>query len=105
MGVLVAGEHCDWRSLAACLSADPDLFFPLSSSGKSLEQEAKAKAICGRCLVHRECLAFALRTHQAFGVWGGMSEQERQQVSGPTSSKASEVGVRPVAAAASTLDC
>jgi len=83
MEVLVAGEHCDWRSLAACLSTNPDLFFPLSSSGKSLEQETKAKAICARCLVRRECLAFAVRTHQAFGVWGGMSEQERQQVSGP----------------------
>jgi WhiB family redox-sensing transcriptional regulator len=67
----------DWRSVAACWSADPDLFFPVSSSGKALEQAAEAKAICARCRVRRECLAFALATHQMHGVWGGTSEQER----------------------------
>ena len=77
-GVLV--PEGQWRSLAACQSADPDLFFPVSSSGQSLEQVAKAKAICAGCRVRRECLAFALRTHQVHGVWGGMSELERQQV-------------------------
>jgi WhiB family redox-sensing transcriptional regulator len=66
-----------WRSMAACRSADPDLFFPISSSGQSMAQEATAKAICAGCRVRRECLAFALRTHQAHGVWGGLSEQER----------------------------
>jgi WhiB family redox-sensing transcriptional regulator len=67
----------DWRSLAACRSADPDLFFPISSSGQSIAQAAEAKAICAGCRVQRECLAFALRTHQVHGVWGGLSEQER----------------------------
>jgi WhiB family redox-sensing transcriptional regulator len=67
----------DWRSVAACWSAVPDLFFPVSSSGKALEQAAEAKAICARCRVRRECLAFALATHQMHGVWGGTSEQER----------------------------
>jgi WhiB family redox-sensing transcriptional regulator len=60
----------DWRSLAACQSADPDLFFPISSSGQSIAQVVEAKAICARCQVRRECLAFALRTHQVHGVWG-----------------------------------
>ena len=67
----------DWRSLAACRSADPDLFFPISSSGQSMVQVAEAKAVCAECRVRRECLAFALRTHQVHGVWGGLSEQER----------------------------
>jgi len=35
----------DWRSPAACRSADPDLFFPISSSGPSAAQVAQAKAI------------------------------------------------------------
>src|SRR5262245_40249931 len=69
-----------WRSMAACRSADPDLFFPISSSGQSMAQEAEAKAICAGCRVRHECLAFALRTHQAHGVWGGLSEQERRPV-------------------------
>jgi WhiB family transcriptional regulator, redox-sensing transcriptional regulator len=75
IGLLVPGEH--WRSLAACQFADPDLFFPISSSGPSGSQVAQAKAICAGCPVRQQCLAFALRTHQVHGVWGGLTEQER----------------------------
>ena len=67
----------NWRSAAACRSADPDLFFPISAFGQALEQVAEAKAICARCPVRRQCLAFALRTRQAHGIWGGMTEEER----------------------------
>ena len=66
-----------WRLAAACHSADPDLFFPVSSTGRSLDQVTQAKRICAGCPVQPECLAFALRTRQAHGVWGGLSEQER----------------------------
>ena len=69
----------NWRLLAACRSIDPDLFFPVSSAGKSLEQVAEARAVCARCLVRRQCLAFALRTRQAHGIWGGLTAQERDQ--------------------------
>jgi WhiB family redox-sensing transcriptional regulator len=41
-----------WRQAAACRYADPDLFVPVSSSGKGIEQVAEAKAFCERCLVH-----------------------------------------------------
>jgi WhiB family redox-sensing transcriptional regulator len=74
-GLLVPRKH--WRSLAACQSADPDLFFPISPSGPSGAQVAQAKAICAGCPVRQECLAFALRTQQVYGVWGGLTEQER----------------------------
>jgi WhiB family transcriptional regulator, redox-sensing transcriptional regulator len=65
-----------WRSAAACRSADPELFFPLSESGRSLEQIGEAKAICTGCPVRRQCLQFALRT-RAHGIWGGLTELER----------------------------
>jgi WhiB family transcriptional regulator, redox-sensing transcriptional regulator len=67
----------DWQLLSACQSADPDLFFPVSSSGTSLEQVAAAKAVCACCLVRFPCLAFALRTRQLHGIWGGLTEEER----------------------------
>jgi WhiB family redox-sensing transcriptional regulator len=70
-------QHEHWRTLAACQFADPDLFFPISSSGPSLVQVAQAKASCAGCQVRRECLAFAVRIHQVRGVRGGLSEQER----------------------------
>ena len=69
-----------WRSVAACRSADPDLFFPISASGPALEQVVEAKAICAGCRVRRECLAFALRTEQVHGIWGGTTEHERTAV-------------------------
>jgi len=73
-------RHGPWRSAAACRSADPELFFPISDSGPALEQAAKAKAICATCRVRRECLAFALRTEQVHGIWGGTTEHERTAV-------------------------
>ena len=72
-----------WRALAACQSVDPDLFFPVSASGKSLEQVTAAKAICSACPVRPECLAFALKTGQVHGVWGGLTEEERHQAAKP----------------------
>jgi WhiB family transcriptional regulator, redox-sensing transcriptional regulator len=66
----------DWRSWGACLSADPDLFFPVSDTGASQRQEERAKAICARCPVQAECLRFALDTSQVHGVWGGLGERE-----------------------------
>jgi WhiB family transcriptional regulator, redox-sensing transcriptional regulator len=78
----------DWRQRAACLPADPDLFFPVSAAGQSLEQVTRAKAICARCLVRQECLAFALATGQVHGVWGGLTEQERHPLGSPAWSKA-----------------
>jgi WhiB family redox-sensing transcriptional regulator len=67
----------DWWPLAACQSTDPELFFPVTPTGKSLEQAAEAKAVCASCIVRRQCLAYALRTRQVHGVWGGMTEEER----------------------------
>lgn len=69
-----------WRSIAECQFADPDLFFPISTSGRALQQVAEAKEVCARCQVKRECLRFALLTGQRHGVWGGMSEEERYRL-------------------------
>ena len=67
----------NWRPFAACRSVDPELFFPVSSTGASLQQTADAKAICAGCPVRRQCLSFALGTRQTHGIWGGMTEEER----------------------------
>lgn len=73
-------EPDDWRSRGACVSADPDLFFPVSSAGAGQRQEEKARAFCGLCQVRPQCLAFALATRQAHGVWGGTTEDERRRL-------------------------
>ena len=69
-------DAADWRSRGACLSADPDLFFPISPGGASQRQVRRAKAVCATCPVQAECLTFAVETRQAHGVWGGLGEEE-----------------------------
>ena len=69
----------NWRSAGACLSADPDLFFPISSAGPGERQIAQAKVICAGCPVRRECLDFALAHDQVYGIWGGTTPDDRQR--------------------------
>lgn len=69
----------NWRSAGACLSADPDLFFPISSTGPAERQIARAKKICAGCSVRRECLEFALSHDQIYGIWGGTTAEDRQR--------------------------
>jgi WhiB family transcriptional regulator, redox-sensing transcriptional regulator len=69
-----------WWEQAACQSADPELFFPIASTGSGQHDVIRAKAICAGCPIRRQCLDYAIDSHQAHGVWGGASEEERQQI-------------------------
>ena len=81
--VVDAGEReleatdADWRLYAACRYCNPDLFFPAGTTGAAVEEIAAAKAVCTQCPVQSQCLRFALRTGQAYGIWGGTTEEER----------------------------
>ena len=70
----------DWRLQAACRHTDPDLFFPVGTTGPAIEQIEAAKAVCRACEVQGACLEFALATNQEAGVWGGTSEEERRKL-------------------------
>ena len=68
----------DWRHHALCREQDPELFFPIGTTGPAASQVDEAKAVCGRCPVVEPCLIWALETGQDAGVWGGTSEDERR---------------------------
>ncbi|MFF1443258.1 WhiB family transcriptional regulator [Streptomyces sp. NPDC058295] len=68
----------NWREHAECRNEDPDLFFPIGTSGPALLQTEQAKAVCRRCPVLEQCLEWAMETDQTLGVWGGTSENERR---------------------------
>ena len=68
----------DWRDKAACLTVDPELFFPVGNTGPAVDQIEKAKTVCATCTVTEICLQYALETSQDSGVWGGLSEDERR---------------------------
>ena len=69
-----------WRDQAMCRDTDPELFFPIGTTGQALLQIAKAKSVCCQCPVTVECLEFALETNQDTGIWGGNSEDERRHM-------------------------
>lgn len=70
----------DWRDQAACLTVDPELFFPVGNTGPALAQIEEAKAVCATCSVLEICLKWALDNNQDAGVWGGTSEDERRSL-------------------------
>jgi WhiB family redox-sensing transcriptional regulator len=65
---------------AACKGEAPDLFFGPDAEFVNARQvrEEKAKAICARCPVRPDCLAYALDSGEMFGIWGGLNEDERR---------------------------
>lgn len=70
----------DWREEASCRDTDPDLFFPVGTTGPAIEQIESAKQVCMACEAHDACLEFALATNQESGIWGGTSEEERRKL-------------------------
>ncbi len=70
-------DRLDWRAAGACLTADPDLFFPLSATGAAAAQAERACQICAGCQVLTPCLEFALKHAEVDGIWGGTTQQER----------------------------
>ena len=77
---LIDWDADDWRSRAACRSTEPDLFFPIGTTGQALDQIDAAKSVCQICEAQAECLEFALATNQESGVWGATSEDERRKL-------------------------
>jgi WhiB family transcriptional regulator, redox-sensing transcriptional regulator len=67
-----------WRSRAACLDEDPEMFFPIGTTSPAFLQIEKAKVVCQGCAVVETCLSWAIESGQDAGVWGGMSADERR---------------------------
>jgi len=64
------------------LEEDPELFFPVGTAGLAVQlQTVQAKAVCARCSVAEKCLAQALEFGDEVGIWGGLDEAERRELS------------------------
>jgi WhiB family redox-sensing transcriptional regulator len=64
-----------WQEFASCKGWDPEVFYPDRGV-----PSASAKAVCNECPVQRDCLEYALRRDERFGIWGGLSERERRKL-------------------------
>ena len=72
----------EWQLQGACREADAALFFhPERERGAPRRlRDAAAKAVCATCPVIRQCRAHALTTPELYGVWGGLSEDDREAI-------------------------
>ncbi len=70
---LAATPDPEFFDKALCPQTDPEIFFPEKG-----ESNAEAKSVCDRCEVRRSCLQWALDNEIKFGVWGGLSANERR---------------------------
>jgi WhiB family redox-sensing transcriptional regulator len=70
----------DWQMHGVCRGVDSSIFFhPDGERGRArLARETRAKAMCRRCPVIAQCRAHALAVGESYGIWGGLSESERE---------------------------
>lgn len=75
-------DHWDWQRLAACNGLGTERFFhPDGERGVSrARRDAAAKTVCARCPVREPCARHALAVQEPYGVWGGLSEDDREQI-------------------------
>ncbi len=75
-------ETYEWQYDGACRGVDPEMFFsPDAERGpRRRARESAAKALCAVCPVVQECLNHALTVREPYGVWGGLTINERDQL-------------------------
>ena len=75
-------EMWEWQQQGACREVSPDVFFhPEGERGPSRARRIqRAKAVCGTCPVLLTCREHALRVREPYGIWGGLTEDEREEI-------------------------
>lgn len=72
----------NWQEQGSCREADPTLFFhPQNERGLArARRDRAAKAVCAACPVRIECADYAIRSREPYGVWGGLTEEDREAI-------------------------
>jgi WhiB family transcriptional regulator, redox-sensing transcriptional regulator len=69
-----------WRRDALC--TEPRYAKSVEFFRERGQPAAPAKAVCARCVVSAECLAYALKLGIREGVWGGTTGNDRRKIRG-----------------------
>jgi WhiB family transcriptional regulator, redox-sensing transcriptional regulator len=64
-----------WTDRAACRGTDTEIFFPANP-----DEEAEALSICATCPVRAQCLDYAVRNRETYGIWGGTTPEQRRRI-------------------------
>lgn len=72
----------EWQQHAACREVDPDVFFhPEGERGSRKDSRDRAAcAVCAICPVVAACRYHALTVGEPYGVWGGLTIEDRERV-------------------------
>ena len=75
-------DRWEWQFEGACRETGSESFYhPDGERGAARRlRDAAAKEICARCPVIDACREHALALREPFGVWGGLTEDERAVV-------------------------
>ncbi|MFH9071397.1 WhiB family transcriptional regulator [Streptomyces alboflavus] len=72
------GDH-SWHPRGSCYGMDParadKLFFHTVRDRRAI---AEAKRMCATCPVKKDCFTYAIDHQVIFGIWGGLTDKERQ---------------------------
>ena len=72
----------EWQYQGACRNLDTEQFFHPEGErgGTRRRRDDAAKAICAQCPVIAECGEYALAAQEPYGVWGGLTQEERREL-------------------------
>lgn len=75
-------SNWEWQFEGACRNYPAEMFFhPEGERGPSRRKRiVEAKAICASCPVLAQCREHALAVQEPYGIWGGLSEDERAEL-------------------------
>lgn len=71
------GDDLKWLKDGLCRSHETSAFFPETGDNSAAK---RAKTICKGCPVQIECLTYALKEREVFGVWGGCTPRQRTKI-------------------------
>ena len=79
-------DRWDWQIHSACRGVDSTVFFhPDFERGvQRATRDATAKTLCHSCPVITQCRTHALQTREPYGIWGGLTAQDRHAILHPT---------------------
>ncbi len=77
-------DHWEWQYEGSCRTMPSEMFFhPDGERGpRRRNRENAAKAVCASCPVIQQCRAHALAVQEPYGIWGGLSEDDRLAILG-----------------------
>jgi WhiB family transcriptional regulator, redox-sensing transcriptional regulator len=76
----VVTGNLQWQRAALCRGEAGRDFYPPFGGERKRDRKARelrAKAICASCPVRAECLDHAVSSGERYGVWGGLTSDER----------------------------